>query len=64
MSNAQVNHGDHSTSRLVRNSELPEKASSIEEADLEHGDHLLHTTSGITTTVLPSFVEISATVKV
>jgi hypothetical protein len=64
MSNVQVNHGDLNTSRLVRNSELPEKASSTEEADLEHGDHLLLITSGITTTVQPSFVEISATVKV
>ena len=64
MSNAQVNHGDHNTSRLVKNSELPEKVSSTEEADLEHGDHLPLTTSGITTTVQPSFVEISDMLEV
>jgi hypothetical protein len=50
MSDAQELHGDHTTSELVRNSELPEKDGLKEEAE-ESGDHSPLTTSGITTTV-------------
>jgi hypothetical protein len=38
MSNAQVYHGDLTMSRLVRNSESPEKVGLKEEAEM-YGDH-------------------------
>jgi hypothetical protein len=57
MSNAQVNHGYHHTLELVKNSESPEKVGLKEEAEM-YGDHSLHTTSGITTTVLKLSAEI------
>jgi len=57
MLNAQVYHGDHTMSRLVRNSESQEKVGLKEEAEM-YGDHSLHTTSGITTTVLKLSAEI------
>jgi hypothetical protein len=48
---AQVNHGDQSTSRQVKNSDIPEKVGLREEAETTSGDHLPLTTSGITTMV-------------
>jgi len=52
MLNAQVNHGNLTMLRLDLLIELPAKVGSISRIAMEHGDHLLLTTSGITTTVL------------
>jgi hypothetical protein len=48
---AQVNHGDQSIKRQVKNSDIPEKVGLREEAETMSGDHLPLTTSGITTMV-------------
>jgi hypothetical protein len=64
MSDVQEDHGYLTTPRLVKNSELPEKAGLKEEEVTDHGDHSLLITSGITTTELPLFAEILDMVKV
>jgi hypothetical protein len=63
MSNAQEHHGDHTTSELVKNIELPEKVGSKEEVE-EFGDQSHPTTSGTTTMVPKLFVKISDMVRV
>jgi hypothetical protein len=60
MSNAQVDHGSHITSKQEVNSESPEKDGLKEEVQVTYGDQSLPTTSGITTTVLKLSVEILA----
>jgi len=64
MSDVQANHTrDHHSTKSVQNSlsaETHTPAMSGEREVMEHGDHLLLTTSGITTTVPPSSVEIWA----
>jgi len=61
LSDAQVFHGSQSTSRQVKNSESPEKVGYTEKPEITYGDHLLHTTSGTTTTVLELFAKIWVT---
>jgi hypothetical protein len=57
MSDAQVLLGDHTIPELDLNSESPEKVGLKERLETTFGDHLLLTTSGITTTVLKLFAE-------
>ena len=64
MSNAQVDHGSHITSKQEVNSESPEKDGLKEEVQVTYGDQSLPTTSGITTTVLKLSAKISDMVKV
>jgi hypothetical protein len=66
MSDVQENHGNPLLAKSEKNSKSMEAlpVGSGEREEMDDGLHLPHTTSGITTMVLPLFAEIWDSVKV